>query len=107
MALSFTDSAAKEVLQHLALRQKGLGIRLLVQTSECSGMSYHIEVVDEVATHDLVFESHGARIFVDAKSLVYVDGSVVDFSTEGSESGFVINNPNVVNRCGCGESFQV
>lgn len=107
MALSFTESAAKEVLQHLELRQKGLGIRLLVQTSECSGMSYQIEVVDEASAHDLAYESHGARLYVDAKSLVYVDGSVVDFSTEGNESGFVINNPNVVNRCGCGESFQV
>lgn len=107
MALSFTEIAARQVLQHLELRQKGLGIRLLVQTSECSGMNYQIEVVDQATAHDLAYESHGARIFVDAKSLVYVDGSVVDFSTEGNESGFVIHNPNVISRCGCGESFQV
>lgn len=107
MSLCLSEMAANHVQQYLALRQKGLGIRLVVQTSECSGMAYLIEVVDEASEYDLVFENHGARIYIDPKSLVYVDGTVIDYVTKDGDAGFVVNNPNVVNRCGCGESFYV
>ncbi len=107
MALSFSDTAAKEMQNYLAQRGGGLGIRLMVQTSECDGMTYRLEFVDEADEYDLLYESHGARIYIDPKSLVYVDGTEIGYSMEGDEGGFSINNPNVKNHCGCGESFYV
>lgn len=107
MALSFSDTAAKEMQNYLAQRGGGLGIRLMVQTSECDGMTYRLEFVDEADEYDLLYESHGARIYIDPKSLVYVDGTEIGYSKEGDEGGFSINNPNVKNHCGCGESFYV
>ena len=107
MALSFSDTAAKEMQNYLVQRGGGLGIRLMVQTSECDGMTYRLEFVDEADEYDLLYESHGARIYIDPKSLVYVDGTEIGYSMEGDEGGFSINNPNVKNHCGCGESFYV
>ena len=107
MALSFSKIAAQEMQNYLVQRGGGLGIRLMVQTSECDGMTYRLEFVDKADEYDLVYESHGAMIYIDPKSLVYVDGTEIGYSIEGDESGFSINNPNVKNRCGCGESFYV
>ena len=107
MALGYSEEAAKEVRNYLDERGHGLGIRLMVETSECDGMAYRLEFVDRAEAHDLVFESHGATIYVDPKSFVYVDGTVIDYARVGDEGGFVINNPNVKNQCGCGESFYV
>ncbi len=107
MAIDFTESAAKAVKAHLDVMGRGLGIRLVVQTSECSGMAYGIEVVYAEQKNDLVFDSHGTKIYIDPKSLVYMDGSVIDYVVTGSESGFTVQNPNAKNQCGCGDSFYV
>ncbi|GHD55171.1 iron-sulfur cluster assembly protein IscA [Jeongeupia chitinilytica] len=107
MALTLTDAAATHISNFLAKRGKGLGIRLFVKTAGCSGMAYKLEFVDVAVEDDLVFESHGVKLFTDAKSLPYIDGTELDFAKEGLNEGFKFNNPNVKNECGCGESFHV
>lgn len=107
MPVTLSPSAAKHVADFLAKRGKGLGLRLGVRTSGCSGMAYKLEFVDESKEDDLVFESHGIKVVVDPKSLPYLDGTELDFTREGLNEGFKFNNPNVKDQCGCGESFQV
>lgn len=107
MAISMTEAAAKHVQRSLEGRGKGEGIRLGVRTTGCSGLAYVLEFVDELAAEDLVFESHGVKIIIDPKSLVYLDGTELDFTREGLNEGFKFNNPNVRGECGCGESFNV
>lgn len=107
MALSMTKRAADHVHKFLEKRNKGLGIRLGVKTSGCSGMAYKLEFVDEASEDDVCFESFGVAIFTDPKSLVYIDGTELDYVKEGLNEGFKFNNPNVKNACGCGESFNV
>ncbi|WP_137939041.1 iron-sulfur cluster assembly protein IscA [Chitinivorax sp. B] len=107
MAITLSERAAKHVSNFLAKRGKGVGIRLGVRTSGCSGMAYKLEFVDEVVDSDLTFESHGVTVITDAKSLPYLDGTELDFVREGLNEGFKFNNPNVKNECGCGESFNV
>lgn len=107
MTIGFTETAAKYVRHYLALRGKGLGVRLVVQPAECSGMAYHLEFVDQSDKADVVFSSYGEQIFVDPRSLLYVEGTVIDYQTEGDEEGFRIHNPNITHECGCGGSFQV
>ena len=107
MAISLSESAARHVSNFIAKRGKGFGIRLGVKTSGCSGMAYKLEFVDNTENEDLVFESHGVRVIIDPKSLVYLDGTELDFVREGLNEGFKFNNPNVRGECGCGESFNV
>ena len=107
MAVSLTQRAAEEVNKYLGERGHGLGIRVLVQSSECSGMAYQIVFVDAPEAGDEIIECHGATLFVDPKSLVWIEGTVVDFVQEGEESGFAFSNPNVSSQCGCGDSFYV
>ncbi|HBO3685437.1 TPA: iron-sulfur cluster assembly protein IscA [Pseudomonas aeruginosa] len=107
MAISMTEAAAKHVQRSLQGRGKGEGIRLGVRTTGCSGLAYVLEFVDELAAEDLVFESHGVKVIIDPKSLVYLDGAELDFTREGLNEGFKFNNPNVRGECGCGESFNV
>jgi iron-sulfur cluster assembly protein len=107
MALSLTERAAKHVNRSLTKRGKGAGIRIGVKTSGCSGMAYQLEFVDQPDSHDLQFQSHGVVLFTDQKSLIYIDGTELDFVREGLNEGFKFNNPNVKNECGCGESFNV
>ncbi|GAB2938285.1 iron-sulfur cluster assembly protein IscA [Aquaspirillum soli] len=107
MPITLTESAALHVQNTLQRRGKGLGLRLGVRTSGCSGMAYKLEFVDQPAEDDISFESHGVTLFTDAKSLVYIDGTELDFVREGLNEGFKFNNPNVKNECGCGESFNV
>ena len=107
MAISMTEAAARHVQRSLEGRGKGAGIRLGVKTTGCSGLAYKLEFVDELAAEDLVFESHGVRVIIDPKSLVYLDGTELDFVREGLNEGFKFNNPNVRGECGCGESFNV
>ncbi|HYQ38421.1 MAG TPA: iron-sulfur cluster assembly protein IscA [Telluria sp.] len=107
MAISMTEAAAQHVRRSLEGRGKGEGIRLGVRTTGCSGLAYVLEFVDEVAAEDLVFESFGVKVFVDPKSLTYLDGTELDFTREGLNEGFKFNNPNVRGECGCGESFNV
>src|SRR5574343_181284 len=107
MAITLTEKAAKHVANFLVKRGKGIGLRLGVRTSGCSGMAYRLEFVDETAEEDLVFESNGVKVVVDPKSLPYIDGMELDFVREGLNEGFKFNNPNVKDQCGCGESFNV
>ncbi len=105
--ISATESAALRVQAFLAKRGKGVGLRLGVKTSGCSGMAYKIEFVDSPADDDVMFESNGIQIFVDNKSLQFLDGTVLDYTKEGLQEGFKFTNPNVKDECGCGESFTV
>ncbi|CAA0082875.1 Iron-binding protein IscA [BD1-7 clade bacterium] len=107
MAISLTEAAAAHVRKHLVQRGEGSGIRLGVKTTGCSGMAYVLEYVDEPAAEDTAFEGHGVTLFIDPKSLVYLDGTELDFVKEGLNEGFQFNNPNVSGECGCGESFTV
>jgi iron-sulfur cluster assembly protein len=107
MSVTLSPSAAKHVANFIAKRGKGVGIRLGVRTSGCSGMAYKLEFVDEQLAEDMVFESHGVKVLVDPKSLAYIDGTELDFVREGLNEGFKFNNPNVKDECGCGESFNV
>lgn len=105
--ITLTPNAAQHIQTFLTKRSKGLGIRLGVKTSGCSGMAYLLEFVDIADENDQVFESEGVKIFVDAKSLVYLDGTELDYTREGLQEGFQFNNPNAKESCGCGESFHV
>lgn len=107
MAITLTEQAAEHVKQHLQARGKGLGIRLGVKTTGCSGLAYTIEYADEVHEEDQVIEDQGIKLIIDAKALTYLDGSQLDFGKEGLNEGFKFNNPNEKARCGCGESFSV
>ncbi|MBI0006094.1 iron-sulfur cluster assembly protein IscA [Gilliamella apicola] len=107
MAITLTDSAANRVQAFLANRGKGVGLRLGVKTSGCSGMAYVLEFADIINDDDSVFEDKDVKVIVDKKSLVYIDGTELDFVKEGLNEGFKFNNPNASNECGCGESFNV
>ena len=107
MTISVTAAASKHVSGQLATRGHGEGIRIGVKTSGCSGLAYVLEFVDQPATEDQIFEDFGVKVFVDPKSLVYLDGTVVDFAQDGLNQGLEFKNPNVNGECGCGESFTV
>lgn len=107
MAITLSQAAAERVQKFLAQRGKGIGLRLGVRTSGCSGMAYTLEFVDESLPDDLSFESYGVTVLIDPKSLTFLDGTELDFAREGLNEGFKFNNPNVKNSCGCGESFNV
>jgi len=107
MAVTLTEKAASHVQTFLSKRGKGVGLRVGVRTSGCSGMAYKLEFVDAVEPSDMQFESHGVRVVVDPKSLPYVDGTELDYTREGLNEGFKFRNPNVKDECGCGESFNV
>ena len=105
--ITLTDKAAQHVSRYLARRGKGVGLRVGVKTTGCSGLAYKLEYADEIATEDQVFESNGVKVIVDPKSLPYIDGTELDYAREGLNEGFRFNNPNVKDECGCGESFRV
>lgn len=107
MAITLTDAAADRVSSFLENRGKGLGLRLGVKTSGCSGMAYVMEFVDDLEEMDEVFEDKGVKVIIDPKSLVYLDGTEMDFAKEGLNEGFKFTNPNEKGACGCGESFTV
>jgi iron-sulfur cluster assembly protein len=107
MGITLTETAAKHVQNFIAKRGKGVGLRIGVRTTGCSGMAYKLEFADALGDEDLQFQSNGVTLLVDPKSLPYIDGMELDFQREGLNEGFKFNNPNVKNECGCGESFQV
>jgi len=107
MAITVTESAARHVKGYLENRGKGVGLRLAVRTMGGSGMAYVLEFADEVEESDVVFEDNDIKVIVDPKSLVYLDGTELDFGKEGLNEGIKFNNPNVKDECGCGESFNV
>ncbi len=105
--IHLTQNAAQHVANFLTSRGKGEGIRIGIKTSGCSGLAYVLEFVDAVDPHDQMFESNGVKVFVDPKSLVYIDGLEMDYVKNGLNEGFEFNNPNQKGECGCGESFTV
>ena len=107
MTVSMTEAAAKHVSQFLEKRGKGIGLRVGVKTSGCSGMAYKLEFADVLEPDDQVFDSHGIKVIVDPKSLVYIDGTQLDYTREGIQEGFKFNNLNEKDHCGCGKSFSV
>ena len=107
MAISLTDSAAKRVRSFLDKRGSGIGLRLGVTKSGCSGYSYVINYADTVAATDIVFEDKGITVVVDPEALALVDGTEVDFVKNGLNEAFSFRNPNISAECGCGESFTV
>jgi iron-sulfur cluster assembly protein len=107
MAITLTDAAAARVKQFLDNRGKGMGLRLGVKTTGCSGMAYIIEYADALEEGDVVFDDHGIKVIVNPRSLVYLDGTELDYAKDGLNEGFKFNNPNVKDMCGCGESFNV
>jgi len=107
MAVTLTDRAAQHVQRYIEKRGKGVGLRLGVKTTGCSGLAYKLEFADDIKPEDVSFESNGVRVLVDPKSLAYLDGTELDFVREGLNEGFKFNNPNEKDRCGCGESFNV
>ena len=107
MAVTMTQRAAEHVAGFLKKRGKGVGLRLGVRTTGCSGMAYKLEYADAAQPEDQTFDCHGVKVFVDPKSLSYIDGTELDFVREGLNEGFRFINPNEKNRCGCGESFNI
>ncbi len=107
MPISLTGRAAAHVRDYAAERGKPQAVRLGVKTTGCSGLAYTMELDECVREGDAAFDCDGIRIIVDAKSLVYLDGTELDYQREGLQEGFQFNNPNVKETCGCGESFVV
>jgi iron-sulfur cluster assembly protein len=107
MAVTMTSAAAERVKSFLKNRGKGFGLRLGVKTTGCSGLAYVLEFVDQPNEDDEVFTIDDVNIVIDGKSLVYLDGTQLDFVKEGLNEGFKFTNPNAKGECGCGESFNV
>ena len=107
MSISISEAAVRHVTRYITKRGKGVGVRLGVKTTGCSGLAYKLEYADEIAPEDVVFEDNGVTVLVDPKSLAYIDGTQLDFVREGLNEGFRFVNPNERDRCGCGESFRI
>ena len=107
MAITLTDSAAQRVISHLEKRGSGVGLRLGVRDSGCSGLSYVIDYAEEKLDNDMVFDSNGVKVIIDKDAIEYLDGSTVDFVKQGLNQVFQFQNPNIKDECGCGESFNV
>lgn len=107
MSILLTPSAAERIRSHIAARGHGLGLRLGVRKSGCSGFAYVVDYADAASPQDLVFEDQGVKVFVDPDSLPMIDGTTVDFVRQGLNEAFRFRNPNVTGECGCGESFHV
>ena len=107
MAVSLTQPAAERVKTHLEARGKGVGLRVGIKKTGCSGYAYVVNYADDIADSDVVFEDYGVKVVVDKKSLELIDGTEVDFVKQGLNEAFRFRNPNVTGECGCGESFSV
>ena len=107
MTITLTDNAARQIKRQLEKRGKGIALRIGVRKVGCTGLAHTFDIADEIRPGDHSFEAHDARVLIDADSLVYLDGSRIDFVTEGLKQMFKFDNPNVDSECGCGESFNV
>lgn len=107
MTVSLTPSAAERVRTYLEKRGRGVGLRLGVKKTGCSGYAYVVNYADEIGEQDVVFEQDGLKVIVDTDSLGFVDGTEIDFVRQGLNEAFKFHNPNVKGECGCGESFNV
>lgn len=107
MSISLTSSAVERVQNYLEKRGHGLGLRLGVRKTGCSGYAYTIDYADSIDTNDIVFDEQGVKVIVDHDSLELIDGTEVDFVQHGINEAFKFRNPNIKGECGCGESFSV
>lgn len=107
MSIDVTESAARQIQKQLQKRGSGLGLRLGVKTSGCSGYAYVLDYADDQADDELVFEQHGVKVLVKQDDLDKLNGIQLDYAKEGFNEAFKFNNPNVKGMCGCGESFSV
>jgi iron-sulfur cluster assembly protein len=107
MAITMTESAAKHIRNQIEKSGSGVGLRLGVKKSGCSGFAYVLDIAQEIQENDTIFESYGAKLLVDAESLPFLEGTELEYVKEGLGHVFKFNNPNVKNQCGCGESFAV
>jgi len=107
MSLTVTPKAATQIRKALTQRGSGVGLRIAVKTSGCSGYAYALEFADTASPQDRLFETEGVTLLVDAQSLPLVDGTQLDWVREGLNEGFKFHNPNASANCGCGESFAV
>jgi iron-sulfur cluster assembly protein len=107
MAILLTEAAANRVRTYLDTRGKGVGLRVGVKKTGCSGYAYIVNYADDVADSDVIFENHGVKVIVDKKSFELIDGTEVDFIKQGLNEAFRFRNPNVTGECGCGESFSI
>jgi iron-sulfur cluster assembly protein len=107
MSISVTPAAAERVRTFMASRGKGIGLRLGVKQTGCSGYAYVVSYADELGARDVIFEVSDVKVIVDAESLKFVDGTEIDFVRQGLNEAFKFRNPNVKGECGCGESFNV
>ncbi|AGF48959.1 HesB/IscA family protein [Candidatus Kinetoplastidibacterium galati] len=107
MSIDLTKNAASHIDRFLKKRGKGIGLRMKVQINGCSGLSYKIEYVDDYNENDIIFENFGIKIFIDPDSLIYLDGTILDYVRDGFKEGFKYINPNEKSKCGCGKSFMV
>ena len=105
--ITITDKAAAKVKQTIAKRGKGLGLKVGVRTTGCSGLAYVLEFVDVTLPDDIVVDCNGCNLYIDPKSCAYVQGMIIDYVRNGLNEGFEFRNPNERDRCGCGESFRV
>ena len=107
MSISLTAAAADRVQKYIAARGRGLGLKLGVRKTGCSGFAYVLDYADQATPHDLVFEDRGIKVFADPDALPLIDGTTVDFVKHGLNESFRFQNPNVKGECGCGESFSI
>jgi|SRR5680860_59951 len=107
MAITLTEAAASRVRRYIQMRGKGVGLRVGVKKTGCSGLAYVVDYADDVRAGDTVFEDKGIKVVINPDSVSYLDGAVVDFAREGFNESFRFTNPNEKDRCGCGESFHV
>ncbi len=107
MAITLTENAATQIKRQLAKHGKGIALRIGVKKVGCTGLAHTFDIAEEIRENDHSFEAHNARVLIDADSLVFLDGSRIDFVTEGLKQVFKFDNPNVDSECGCGESFNV
>ena len=107
MAIKLTEAAAGRIRNFIDSRGHGVGLRLGIKKTGCSGFAYVVNYADKVGSEDTVFEDRGVKVVVDAESLRYIDGTVVDFVKQGLNEAFRFSNPNIKGECGCGESFTV
>lgn len=107
MSVTLTENAARQIKKQLEKRGKGIGLKLGVKKSGCSGYAYALEYADQLKENDAVFENFGVNVIVQASDLPFVDGIELDYRREGINEAFQFNNPNVTATCGCGESFSV
>jgi iron-sulfur cluster assembly protein len=107
MAIKLTEAAAGRIRNFIDSRGHGVGLRLGIKKTGCSGFAYVVNYADQVGSEDVVFEDRGVKVIVDPESLRYIDGTVVDFVKQGLNEAFRFLNPNTKGECGCGESFTV